>query len=340
MCTSSPVVVSVERRWSTVEWREPSGPAREVGDWLVGSRVRKRGLSSGRSFVPEIFTASKGYHAIVLLHTVHGPWGEKCVLPVVAVACRPYPSERANSGTNLGDLIERANSGMNLGDLAERANSDTNLDDLAERMNSGTNLSDSIERVNSGTNLGDLAERANSGTNLGDLAKRVNSGTNLSDSAERANSGTNLGDLVERVNSGTNFSDSTERANLGTNLGDLAKRVNSDTNLGDLAERANSGTNLGVEQQCFPYCCSGIPCKSFYGGCYRSFVPEIFTASKGYHAVVLLHTVHGLWGEVCVLLAVAVAWRPYPCQVSRTVAGFPMLVSSRLHRVKSTTLEI
>ncbi|RRT41054.1 hypothetical protein B296_00036491 [Ensete ventricosum] len=30
---------------------------------------------------------------------------------------------------------------------------------------------------------------------------------------------------------------------------------------------------------------------SFYSGCYRSFVPEIFTASMAYHTVVLLHVV-------------------------------------------------
>ncbi|RZR94833.1 hypothetical protein BHM03_00023595 [Ensete ventricosum] len=41
--------------------------------------------------------------------------------------------------------------------------------------------------------------------------------------------------------------------------------------------------------------------KSFYSGCYRSFVPEIFNASMTYHAVVLLHTVRGPCSEVHVL---------------------------------------
>ncbi|RWW78069.1 hypothetical protein BHE74_00013723 [Ensete ventricosum] len=40
-------VVSVER-WSTVGWREPAGPAREVGGWRGGARVGKRCLNSGR----------------------------------------------------------------------------------------------------------------------------------------------------------------------------------------------------------------------------------------------------------------------------------------------------
>ncbi|RWW49983.1 hypothetical protein BHE74_00043786, partial [Ensete ventricosum] len=63
VCISSPAVVSVRRRWSTVEWKEPSGPARQVGGWLIGSRVGKRDLSLGRcrsfcsgcykSFIPE-----------------------------------------------------------------------------------------------------------------------------------------------------------------------------------------------------------------------------------------------------------------------------------------------
>ncbi|RRT79879.1 hypothetical protein B296_00007125 [Ensete ventricosum] len=70
---------------------------------------------------------------------------------------------------------------------------------------------------------------------------------------------------------------------------------------------------------------------SFYSGCYRSFVPEIFTTSKAYHAVVLLHTVRGPLSEVCVLSAVAVACRPYPCQIDNTVASFPMPMSGRLH---------
>ncbi|RWW52164.1 hypothetical protein BHE74_00041442 [Ensete ventricosum] len=81
-------------------------------------------------------------------------------------------------------------------------------------------------------------------------------------------------------------------------------------------------------------------CRSFYSGCYRSFVLEIFTASMAYHAVVLLHTVRGPWGEACVLPTAAVACRPYPCQVGHTIVGSSMPVSSRLHCVGSTTLEI
>ncbi|RRT55720.1 hypothetical protein B296_00034534 [Ensete ventricosum] len=46
---------------------------------------------------------------------------------------------------------------------------------------------------------------------------------------------------------------------------------------------------------------------SFYSGCYRSFVPEIFNASMAYHAVVLLHTVRGPYSEVHVLPTAAVA---------------------------------
>ncbi|RWV77557.1 hypothetical protein GW17_00061594 [Ensete ventricosum] len=46
---------------------------------------------------------------------------------------------------------------------------------------------------------------------------------------------------------------------------------------------------------------------NFYSGCYRSSVPEIFTASMAYHAVILLHVVCGPWGEACVLTATVVA---------------------------------
>ncbi|RRT37115.1 hypothetical protein B296_00044406 [Ensete ventricosum] len=52
MCASSLVVGSTERRWSTVEWRELSSPAQQVGSWLVGSRVAKRCLGLGRQLVP------------------------------------------------------------------------------------------------------------------------------------------------------------------------------------------------------------------------------------------------------------------------------------------------
>ncbi|RWW90181.1 hypothetical protein BHE74_00000668 [Ensete ventricosum] len=39
VCTSSPAIVSTERRWSTVEWWEISGLARQRGSWLFGARV-------------------------------------------------------------------------------------------------------------------------------------------------------------------------------------------------------------------------------------------------------------------------------------------------------------
>ncbi|RRT80393.1 hypothetical protein B296_00022425 [Ensete ventricosum] len=81
-------------------------------------------------------------------------------------------------------------------------------------------------------------------------------------------------------------------------------------------------------------------CKSFYSGCYRSFVPEIFTASKGCRAVVRLHTICGPWGEAYILPTVGVACRPYPCQVNRTIAGFPMLVSAAVVGLERRQLEI
>ncbi|RWW77951.1 hypothetical protein BHE74_00013849 [Ensete ventricosum] len=52
--------------------------------------------------------------------------------------------------------------------------------------------------------------------------------------------------------------------------------------------------------------------KSFYSGCHRTFVPEIFNASMACHAVVFLHTVRGPYSEVHVLPTAAVACRPYP----------------------------
>ncbi|RWV79510.1 hypothetical protein GW17_00059347 [Ensete ventricosum] len=36
VCANSPVIVLAERRWSTVEWWELSGQARQRGSWLVG----------------------------------------------------------------------------------------------------------------------------------------------------------------------------------------------------------------------------------------------------------------------------------------------------------------
>ncbi|RWV86775.1 hypothetical protein GW17_00051288, partial [Ensete ventricosum] len=71
-----------------------------------------------------------------------------------------------------------------------------------------------------------------------------------------------------------------------------------------------------------------------------SFVPEIFTASMAYHAVVLLHAVRGPWGEACVLSAIAVACQPYLCQVGHTIASSYMPMSGWLRCVGSATLEI
>ncbi|RZR84111.1 hypothetical protein BHM03_00010882 [Ensete ventricosum] len=70
---------------------------------------------------------------------------------------------------------------------------------------------------------------------------------------------------------------------------------------------------------------------SFYSGCYRSFVPEIFTVFIVYHTVVFLHTVRGPCSEVRVLPATAVACRSYLCQVDCTIADSSIPVSGRLH---------
>ncbi|RRT49266.1 hypothetical protein B296_00020973 [Ensete ventricosum] len=72
----------------------------------------------------------------------------------------------------------------------------------------------------------------------------------------------------------------------------------------------------------------------------KSFVPEIFIASMAYYAVVLLHTVCGPCSEACVLPAIAVACRPYPCQVGRTIVGSSMPVSGQLRCDGSIMLEI
>ncbi|RWW66151.1 hypothetical protein BHE74_00026495 [Ensete ventricosum] len=82
---------------------------------------------------------------------------------------------------------------------------------------------------------------------------------------------------------------------------------------------------------------------SFYSECYRSFVPEVFTAPIAYHVVILHHTVRGPCSETRVLLAATVACRPcppYPCQVGHTIDDSSMPVSSRLYCVGSTTLAI
>ncbi|RWW18521.1 hypothetical protein GW17_00017488 [Ensete ventricosum] len=78
---------------------------------------------------------------------------------------------------------------------------------------------------------------------------------------------------------------------------------------------------------------------SFYSGCYRSFVLEIFTTFIAYHVVVLLHTVRGPCSETRVLPAPAVAYRPYPCQVDCTIADSSVLVSGRLRCVESGQAE-
>ncbi|RRT46493.1 hypothetical protein B296_00031384 [Ensete ventricosum] len=71
----------------------------------------------------------------------------------------------------------------------------------------------------------------------------------------------------------------------------------------------------------------------------RSFVPEIFNALVAYHAVILLHVIHGPNSVVYVLLTATVASRPYLCQVDRTIVDSTMSVSGRLHCVGSATLE-
>ncbi|RZS16173.1 hypothetical protein BHM03_00048143 [Ensete ventricosum] len=83
-----------------------------------------------------------------------------------------------------------------------------------------------------------------------------------------------------------------------------------------------------------------LGCMSFYSGCYRSFVLEIFTTFIAYHAIVLLHTVRGPCSEERVLPGRVVAYRLYPCQVDRTIADSSMPVPGRLRCVGSVTLEI
>ncbi|RRT65680.1 hypothetical protein B296_00010775 [Ensete ventricosum] len=86
--------------------------------------------------------------------------------------------------------------------------------------------------------------------------------------------------------------------------------------------------------------CVSVFAESFYSEYYRSFVLEIFTASIAYHAVILLHTVHGPCSEVHILPTAAVVCRPYSCQVGRKIADSSMPMSGRLRYVESTTLEI
>ncbi|RWW23629.1 hypothetical protein GW17_00012119 [Ensete ventricosum] len=71
-----------------------------------------------------------------------------------------------------------------------------------------------------------------------------------------------------------------------------------------------------------------------------SFVPEIFITSTTYHAIVLIHIVRGPCSEARALPTAAVAYRLYPCQVDRTIAGSSMPVSGRLRCGGSTILEI
>ncbi|RRT65215.1 hypothetical protein B296_00020638, partial [Ensete ventricosum] len=67
-------------------------------------------FSSGcyKSFIPEIFTASIAYHAVVLLHTVCDPCSEMRVLPVAVVVCRRNDTaSRPSTGCmfrNLGNV--------------------------------------------------------------------------------------------------------------------------------------------------------------------------------------------------------------------------------------------
>ncbi|RWV82619.1 hypothetical protein GW17_00055866 [Ensete ventricosum] len=82
------------------------------------------------------------------------------------------------------------------------------------------------------------------------------------------------------------------------------------------------------------------PTRSFYNGCYRSFVPEIFIASMAYHAVVLLHIIRGHCSEVRALPAAVVTCRPYPCQVDRTIVGSSIPMLGQLRCGESAMLEI
>ncbi|RRT38182.1 hypothetical protein B296_00039245 [Ensete ventricosum] len=89
--------------------------------------------------------------------------------PSVVLAARRGPSSLQLGDVDLAHLTLVRGSGNG---LAERANSGTNLGDLAERVNSGTNPGDLAKRMNSDTNPGDLAGRIDLSINHGDLAKR------------------------------------------------------------------------------------------------------------------------------------------------------------------------
>ncbi|RRT40721.1 hypothetical protein B296_00037304, partial [Ensete ventricosum] len=66
---------------------------------------------------------------------------------------------------------------------------------------------------------------------------------------------------------------------------------------------------------------------------YEASVPEVLTVPVAYHAVVLHYSLHGPCGEARDVLPATGERRscpPYPCQVGRTTADPPMLVSGRL----------
>ncbi|RRT35276.1 hypothetical protein B296_00047108 [Ensete ventricosum] len=71
----------------------------------------------------------------------------------------------------------------------------------------------------------------------------------------------------------------------------------------------------------------------FYSKGYEVSVHEILTASVAYHVIVLHHSLHGPYGEARDVLPATGERRscpPYPCQVGRTTADPPMLVSGQL----------
>ncbi|RWW23883.1 hypothetical protein GW17_00011843, partial [Ensete ventricosum] len=75
------------------------------------------------------------------------------------------------------------------------------------------------------------------------------------------------------------------------------------------------------------------PCKGFYSKVYEVSVPEVLTTSVAYHAIVLHRSLRGPCGEGRDVLPATGERRscpPYPCQVGRTTADPPMLVSGRL----------
>ncbi|RWV86821.1 hypothetical protein GW17_00051246 [Ensete ventricosum] len=68
-------------------------------------------------------------------------------------------------------------------------------------------------------------------------------------------------------------------------------------------------------------------------GRYKASVPEVLTAPVAYHAVVLRRSLYGPCGKARSVLPATGERRscpPYPCQVDRTTADPPMLMSGRL----------